>query len=233
MNIACIIPARGGSKGIPKKNIIDFCGKPLIAHSIIQSKKSKYIKEVYVSSDSEEILKISEDFGAKPIKRPDEISLDNSSSEESIKHAINEILKIEKYDCIVFLQATSPIRETKDIDNAIEKLINGNFDSVFSSCELEDFLIWKKVNGGLESLNYDYKNRKRRQDSEKQFVENGSVYCFKIEGFIENNNRLFGKIGNSIMENWKMFEIDSIEDLDLCSYIFEKKILLDVSRLRD
>jgi CMP-N,N'-diacetyllegionaminic acid synthase len=232
MKIACIIPARGGSKGIPNKNIIDFCGKPLIAHSILQCKNSKYIQEVFVSSDSEEILEIAKNFGAKKINRPENISLDNSPSEECLTHAIMEIQKEKKYDYIVFLQATSPIREPKDIDNTIEKLISDNLDSVFSSCELEDFLIWKKNKKNLESLNYDYKNRKRRQDSEKQYVENGSIYSFKVDGFLKNNNRLFGKIGNSLMENWKMFEIDTIEDLELCSYIFKKKILTNVSRLR-
>ena len=85
-------------------------------------------------------------------------------------------------------------------------------------------LIWKTNGENLESVNYDYKNRKRRQDSEKQFVENGSIYVFKKEGFITHNNRLFGKIGLSLMESWKMFEIDSYEDLDLCEIIFENKI---------
>ena len=85
-------------------------------------------------------------------------------------------------------------------------------------------LIWKLDGEDLKSVNYDYKNRKRRQDSEKQYVENGSIYVFKKDGFMVNNNRLFGKIGLSLMESWKMFEIDSFEDLELCEIIFENKI---------
>jgi len=222
MKILCIIPARGGSKGIPKKNIIEFAGKPLISHSINQALNSKYITDVVVSSDSDEILEVSKLYGATTLKRPEELSTDTSSSESALIHTIKTLNK--DYDYIVFLQATSPLRTTKDIDNSIESLINNNLDSVFSASILEDMLIWKSNNDSLESVNYDYKNRKRRQDSEIQYVENGSIYVFKKEGFIENNNRLFGKIGLSLMDGWKMFEIDSLEDLELCELIFKNKL---------
>lgn len=222
MKVLCIIPARGGSKGIPKKNIINFVGQPLISHSITQSLKSKYITDVVVSSDSDEILKISETYGVIALKRPDEISTDTSSSESALIHTIETLNG--NYDYVVFLQATSPLRTTEDIDNCIETLINNNLDSVFSASILEDMLIWKLSNETLESVNYDYKNRKRRQDSEIQYVENGSIYVFKKEGFIKNKNRLFGKIGLSLMDSWKMFEIDSLEDLELCELIFKNKL---------
>lgn len=222
MKILCIIPARGGSKGIPKKNIIEFAGKPLISYSINQAINSKYITDVVVSSDSDEILEVSKLYGATTLKRPEELSTDTSSSESALIHTIKTLNK--DYDYIVFLQATSPLRTTKDIDNCIESLINNNLDSVFSASILEDMLIWKSNNDSLESVNYDYKNRKRRQDSEIQYVENGSIYVFKKEGFIENNNRLFGKIGLSLMDGWKMFEIDSLEDLELCELIFKNKL---------
>ena len=222
MKILCIIPARGGSKGIPKKNIIEFAGKPLISHSINQAINSKYITDVVVSSDSDEILEVSKFYGATTLKRPEELSTDTSSSESALIHTIKTLNK--DYDYIVFLQATSPLRTTKDIDNCIESLINNNLDSVFSASILEDMLIWKSNSNSFESVNYDYKNRKRRQDSEIQYVENGSIYVFKKEGFIENNNRLFGKIGLSLMDGWKMFEIDSLEDLELCELIFKNKL---------
>jgi CMP-N,N'-diacetyllegionaminic acid synthase len=220
MKIVCIIPARGGSKGIPKKNIINFANKSLIGHSIKQALESKLIDEVYVSSDCDEILQISKNYGSKIIKRPEQLSTDTSSSESALLHAIENI----DCDYVVFLQATSPIRTTQDIDKCIMTLIKGGLDSVFSASILEDMLIWKTNGENLESVNYDYKNRKRRQDSEKQFVENGSIYVFKKEGFITHKNRLFGKIGLSLMESWKMFEIDSMEDLELCEIIFENKL---------
>jgi len=229
MKILCIIPARGGSKGIPKKNIINFVDKPLISHSIIQSLNSKYITNVVVSSDSDEILELSKSYGATPLKRPTDLSLDTSSSESALLHTIETIT--DDYEYIVFLQATSPLRTTEDIDKCIETLVSNDLDSVFSASILEDMLIWKSTNNTFKSVNYDYKNRKRRQDSEIQYVENGSIYVFKKDGFIKNNNRLFGKIGLSLMESWKMFEIDSLEDLELCEIIFKNKFIWDTKTL--
>lgn len=222
MKILSIIPARGGSKGIPKKNIIEFDEQPLISYSIKQAKGSRFITDIVVSSDSDEILKIAEHYGAIGIKRPQELSTDTSTSESAILHVIENIGK--KYDLIVFLQVTSPLRTTEDIDNCIETLLKNNYDSLFSANLLEDMLIWRQNKNNLESYNYDYKNRKRRQDSENQFVENGSIYVFSVSGFIENKNRLFGKKGLSLMENWKMFEIDSFEDLHFCELIYINKL---------
>jgi N-acylneuraminate cytidylyltransferase len=223
--IIAIIPARGGSKGIPKKNIIDFCGKPLLAWSIEHAKNSARVNAVYVSTDDKEITQVSQKYGVEVIRRPKEISGDFSPAEEALKHVIDEIYKKnpEKIDYVVFLQATSPLRETKDIDNAIEKIISSGADSLFSGAEIGDFYIWRKNENQLESLNYDYKNRKRRQDFGEQFVENGSIYIFKPEVLFKYNNRLGGKIVISEMESWKSFEIDDLEDLDFCQKLYQIK----------
>ena len=226
-NIIAIIPARGGSKGIPKKNIIDFCGKPLLAWTIEQTKRSEKINTIYVSTDDKEIASVSEQYGAKVIWRPEEISGDFASSEEALKHALGEICGKNPIhiDYVVFLQATSPLRETKDVDNAINKIISENADSLFSGAELGDFLIWEKDGDQFRSLNYDYKNRGRRQEFKGQFVENGSIYVFKPEILLEYNNRLGGKIVVSEMEFWKSFEVDDLESLEFCKDIFEAKNL--------
>lgn len=223
--IIAIIPARGGSKGILKKNIVDFCGKPLIAWTIERAKESKYIDEIYVSTDDKDIASVSEKYGAKIIWRPKEISGDFSPSEDALKHAISEIYKKNprKIDYVVFLQATSPLREAKDIDNAIDKIIAEKSDALFSGAELGDFYIWRKIKSKLESVNYDYKNRKRRQDFEKQFVENGSIYIFKPEILFKYNNHLAGKISISEMEFWKSFEADNLETLKFCEELFKIK----------
>ena len=163
LNIVCIIPARGGSKGIPKKNIIDVCGKPLVAWSIEQALGSKYLtNNVFVSSDDDKILDIASSFGANKIKRPHDISSDTASSESSLIHAISIIEgRNKKVDLVVFLQATSPLRQSIDIDNAIEEFINKEVDSLFSASQLEDFFIWTyDENRVLKSLNYDFINRK-------------------------------------------------------------------------
>ncbi len=225
-NIIAVIPARGGSKRIPGKNIINFCGKPLLAWSIEQVKASSKISSLYVSTDNEEIVSVAKQYGAKVINRPKEIAGDEATSEEALKHAINEIRKenSSKIDYVVCLQATSPLRETGDIDNAIETIQRENADSLFSAAEIGDFLIWREREGGsLESLNYDYKNRKRGQEFEKQLVENGSFYVLRPEVLFKYNNRLGGKITVSLMEFWKSFEIDEPDDLKFVEELFKLK----------
>lgn len=217
--IVSIILARGGSKGIPNKNIIDINGKPLIAWSIEQSKNSNLIDETYVSSDSEEILKIAKQFGAKTIIRPSYLARDTSTSEDALLHAIENILDI---DVVVFLQPTSPIRHTSDIDNAITFFINNQYDSLFSASKLEDYCIWEQNNNKFESINFNYRDRKRRQDKKIQYLENGSIYIFKPETLIKYNNRLGENIGISLMEFWKSYEIDNIHDIEICEFYLKK-----------
>jgi CMP-N,N'-diacetyllegionaminic acid synthase len=228
MNIVCIIPARGNSKEIIDKNIINFCGKPLIAWSIEQALASNHITNVYVSSDSDKILNISIEYGAKEIKRPDILAQDESSSEEALVHAINEIERSDgnKIDLVVFLQGTSPLRSLEDIDEAINLFIKNNLDSLFSACDLKDLMVWKNVDSKLTSINYDYKNRERRQDMQKQYGENGSIYLFKPKIIRESMNRLGGKIGTYVMDAWKIHEIDNKEDIGICEYFMNIKELV-------
>ena len=153
MKIVAIIPARGGSKGIFRKNIVNFSGEPLVSWTIQQVKRSKYVDSVYVSSDDDEILNISREYGASIIKRPKNISGDFATSESSIGHFLQQV---DDVDIVLFLQATSPLRETKDIDKAVEKFIEGNYDSMFSATELQDFFIWTIKNDQLKSYNYEY-----------------------------------------------------------------------------
>ncbi len=225
-NIICIIPARGGSKGIPKKNLIDFCGKPLLAWSIFQAKHTNLVKEVYVSSDDDEILCAAKGFGAKTIKRPIEFATDTATSESVLIHAINEIeINSGKIDYVVFLQATSPLRTSEDIDNAAIKLITESGDSLFSMCLLDDYCIWSSKDEQLYSMTYDYENRGRRQDKKPLFLENGSIYIFKPEIIKSNNNRLGGKVIMYQMEFWKSFEIDTQETLRICNTIMKEYLL--------
>ena len=134
-----IIPARGGSKRLPRKNLLDLCGKPLIAWSIESALKSKYISKVIVSSDDEEILQISLNFGATVIKRPDELASDTATTFDAIEHTIKSL---EKYDYVVLLQPTSPLRDEKHIDKAIELLEEKDADAIISVCEVEHSPLW-------------------------------------------------------------------------------------------
>ena len=222
--IVAIIPARGGSKGIPKKNIVDFCGRPLLAWSILQSKASRYVDDVYVSTDDADIAAVARAYGANVIDRPKEISGDTATSESALMHAVERIEKEgTSIRLIVFLQATSPLREPKDIDNAVHTLLQEKADSLFSAAEIGDLYIWKKEKGGFKSFNYDYKNRKRRQDYGEQYAENGSIYVFTPDVLRAHNNRLGKKITISYMDLWKTFEIDTGHGLEFCQSLFQLK----------
>ena len=214
MKIISIIPARGGSKGLLHKNIKLLDGKPLLSYSIEQSLDSIVDKTV-VTTDDKEIANIAREYGASVIMRPDYLATDTALTEPVIEH----VLKIEKPDISVLLQPTSPIRGVNDIDNVI-KLI-GKYDSVFSVCKNTRF-IWRRNNGKLMSLNYDYKDRKRRQELSLEYIENGSIYAFKTRQFLADNNRICGNNGIYVMSIEHSFEIDSHFDFWLCKQLMKR-----------
>jgi len=221
---AAIILARGGSKGIPGKNIIDFCGKPLLAWSIIQAIGAKSVTSTWVSSDDPEILEVATEYGAKTIARPDDISVDTASSESGWLHAIetleNEGLAI---DLVVGLQATSPLRESSDIDRAVDDYRGQDCDSLLSVAPFNDFLIWEPDDAGAHrSVNYDYRHRGRRQDRKEQLHENGSIYLFTPTVLRTHNNRLGDRVGVSLKPMWKSFQIDEEDDLHVCAAVMRK-----------
>jgi len=229
MNIEAIVLARGGSKGIPGKNIIEFCGLPLLVWTLEQCSSANFVENIWVSSDSEEILRVATEYGAQTILRPDELSGDFSTSESAWLHAIDYIeSNHQRVDIVVGPQVTSPLRESSDIDKGIRKFIENGYDSMFSTTTIEDLFIWAEgSNGELESSNYDYKNRARRQDLRPQYIENGSFYIFKPQILRKYHNRLGGNIGFIEMEFWKMFEIDVVSDLKMCGLLMNEYLLGD------
>ena len=225
MKANVIIPARAGSKGIKNKNIIDFCGKPLIAWSIEQALLSENVSEVFVSTDGEDIATVSEKYGAKVIWRPDELASDTASSEDALLHAQKEMDVANPREITVFLQATSPIRRKHDIDDAICEFRDGRLDSLFSATILEDYCIWKKEDNKYSSMSYDYKSRGRRQDRKPLFLENGSIYIYKPSVLYEYKNRLGGNIGIYEMPFSCSYEIDSYSDISICETFMKREIL--------
>jgi N-acylneuraminate cytidylyltransferase len=220
--ILAIIPARGGSKGIPRKNIRLVAGKPLITHTIEQSLHSKLTDRTIVSTDSETIKSISEQYSAEVIERPKDLAGDTVSSELVIEHAIN-VLNEGGFnpDIIVFLQCTSPLRRENDIDDAIKLLFNEGYDSVFSVTKNRHF-IWRGDKDHLTAL-FDYKNRPRRQDRNPEYIENGSIYVFRREIFKTEKNRICGKRGIYVMPYEYSFEIDEPFDFWLCEQIIKRR----------
>lgn len=221
MNIV-VIPARGGSKGIPKKNLIRLLGKPLLAWSIESAVAAEHIDDVYVSSDDEEILEVATSYGAKVIERPAEISNDLASSESVWLHAIDVLNSKAIYpDTLVALQATSPIRSSSDIDSALALFSSGKFDSLLGATASRDVFFWRKKNDVVEPINYNPLFRKRRQDIEEKFIENGSIYIFKVSAFKETKVRVFGKTGIYEMDKYKSFQIDDSSDIIICESILK------------
>lgn len=220
-NVA-IIPARGGSKSVPRKNIMPFCGRPLIAWSIEQAKRAHSIHDVYVTSDDLAILKVAIEYGAKGIIRPDEFATDEATSESALSHALNQIE--QEVSLVAFIQATSPLRTPQDIDNAIYSLKNAGADSLFSMCKLDNYCIWMEKGGQLRSVNFDFQNRQRRQLREPSYLENGNIFVFKPEILRRYGNRLGGKIAMYEMPFWKSYEIDSPEDIEIVEYYFKKYV---------
>lgn len=223
MKNVAIIPARGGSKGIPRKNVKDFCGKPLLAWSILQAKKSPAIDSVWVTSDDDEILAETEKWGGKPIRRPEALSGDKATSESAWLHAIDTVeAALGPCGAVVGMQCTSPLREARDLNNGLKIFADQGLDSMFSGAVIGDFYIWQRSKAGvLESFNYDWTKRKRRQDFADQYVENGSFYIFKPGLMRATNNRLGGKIGVAPMEFWKSFELDTLENWKMCEFLMK------------
>lgn len=212
--VLAIIPARGGSKGIPKKNIIDLAGKPLIAWTIEASYCSKYITKTIVSSDSDEILEVAKNHNSNILKRPDELATDISSSEIVVKHAIENME--EKFDYIVLLQPTSPLRDTTDIDCAFENLFCSNATALISVCEYDNKILKAfKENefGYIEGISNNKYPFMRRQDLPKTYISNGAIYIIKVDEFLKNNSFLTDKTISFVMSETKSFDIDTEEDL--------------------
>jgi N-acylneuraminate cytidylyltransferase len=217
MPVIAIIPARGGSKGIPRKNLLPLAGKPLLAHSILQARQTPTITRVVVSTDDQEIAAVAREWDAEVILRPSEISGDRASSESALLHALDFLKHKEGYDpgFVVFLQATSPIRRPGEIQAAIEALRRENADSLFSACRVEGFT-WRLRNGSVAPVNYDPAKRPLRQELlEEIWEENGSLYIFKPFVLREFNSRLGGKIVLHPMSRLDSFQIDEPGDFEL------------------
>ena len=224
-NIICIIPARGGSKGIPRKNVCKVAGMPLVAYSIEHAMASKYVQRVFVSTEDEEIAETAKLYGAEIIHRPPELASDSATSESALLHALDwyRFCIGKDPDLIVFLQATSPIRRPEDIDKAIENLVSSGADSLLSVSEFHGFLWSRGVDGNWQTDNYSPQKRPMRQDLPLQYKENGSLYIFKPWVLRSLNCRLGGKIELYPMDALCSLDIDRPEDLELCQLLLERK----------
>lgn len=223
-----IILARGGSKGIKNKNLRKINKKPLIYWSIKQCLNSKKVRETWLSSDSSKILDYAKRNGVKIIKRPKKYASSNSSSESAWLHAVTFLEKKKiRFNSVLGIQPTSPIRGKKDFDNAINFFYTNKLDSLFSSTIIRDFFYWEKNKKNFLA-NYNYQLRKPRQKIKEKFLENGSFYIFNKDKFKIKKNRLFEKIGTYVQENYKSFQLDEIHDYYILESIMSNKKIKDI-----
>ena len=199
-----VIPARGGSKGIPRKNVKQINGKPLIVWTIEAAKESKMLDSYVVSTEDEEIAATSREYGVDVIERPPELATDEATTLSVLQHAVEKI----PCDSIVLLQATSPIRRGGLIDECIREFLDNEYDSLATG------FTCKCVEYG--------KNNLRRQDVQGFFYDDGNVYVIKAD-LVRSGERYGNKIGKKIISRWENIEIDDEFDFWLVERILEKR----------
>mgnify|MGYP001299510938 FL=1 len=228
MNVLCTICARGGSKGVKNKNIKNINGKPLISYSINQAKKSKIFNEIVVSTDSKLISKISKNFKAESwFLRPKNLSNDKSEKIHSIRHALitSEKYFNKKYDYIVDLDASSPLRSIEDIKKSFKKFINTNSSNLVTLCESRKnpyfnmIEIKKNVLKKVKKLN---KKVVRRQDAPKVYEMNASIYIWSRKTLLSDMKIINNRTSYYIMPYNRSIDIDNIDDFNYVNYLMKK-----------
>lgn len=207
MKVVSVILARGGSKGIPHKNIIDVNGKPLLHYTATASKNSN-TDETWVSTDCTKIKDVALDLGCRVIDRPTDISGDNSKSDEALVHFAMNV----DFDILVFIQPTSPLLQANDINRGLNKMYG--YDSVFSVTEEHWVPRWDKNN---KPIDWNINNRPMRQHVEETYVENGAFYITTKDQLLESKLRYGGDIGTVKMPLYRSFQVDTHDDLKLVS----------------
>jgi CMP-N,N'-diacetyllegionaminic acid synthase len=215
-----VIPARGGSKGIPDKNIIDVNGKPLIQYSIEAAQQSKYIDKIFVSTDSEKIANVAIKCGINvPFLRPKELATDTSKTIDVLVDLVNRFKEQNEYfDYLVLLQPTQPLRQYFHIDQAIEKIVNTNVNSLVSVSKVKDHPILVRTideDGLLHNL-INTNSTVRRQDFQDFYKVNGAIYINKLDETFNLNTSLNDNKLAFIMDEKYDLDIDNMLDLKIC-----------------
>ena len=227
--LLAIIPARKNSKRIKNKNIINLNDKPLISYTIEESLKSKFIDRVVVSTDDKRISKICKKYGIVVDKlRPSNLSMDTSKTIDVVIYELKKLIKRDEiYEYVILLQPTSPFRTKKNIDNAIEMLLEKKAKSIISVCEIDHPIEWvNKLNKNLSMTNFINKNDlgKRSQDFDKNYKVNGAIYLAETNELIKQNTFfLKNKSYAYIMNEWESIDIDHKIDLDFVNFLIKGK----------
>ncbi len=215
MSVTAVIPARGGSKQVPRKNLMPVGGVPLVARAIATALATEGIDRVVVSTDDSEIAELAREHGAQVVDRPRALASDTASSESALLHALDELGDVE---VLVFLQATSPFIDPVELATAVARVRSGEQDVVFSAFETYAFL-WQQTPSGAVGVNHDLSVRPRRQDREPHYQETGAFYVLNAAGFREAKHRFFGRVGIQEVAERAALEIDTLEQAELAQTI--------------
>lgn len=225
MNIVAVVPARGGSKGIPLKNIQPLCGRPLLSFTIEAAKQAGFEGNIFVSTDSKEIAKVALAYGAKVINRPANISGDKASTEAVLLHAVESIQKEigKDLDYILTLPPTSPLRKGRTIKNFLDYFlkINNRYDAMLSLTETkQDF--WVKEDG-FRRLFADAP--RRRQDRKPLYVENSAIYITKVGSLKKTHSILGQNCTGFVIDELEAVDINGPNDIKWAQFVLEQKLL--------
>ncbi|MHA7733114.1 acylneuraminate cytidylyltransferase family protein [Nitrosopumilus sp. S6] len=226
LKIISIIPVRGGSKGIPMKNLKILNKKPLLYYTINNSLQSKYVDRTIVSTENDELSRYAKKIGAEVIPRPKKLSLDKSPTEPVMLHTLEFLKKNENYipDVIILLQNTSPFRTVKHIDEAFDLFFKQRYDSVLSGVSSSE-LIWINKNKSSFPINYNPTKRPQRQNIKSIYFENGAIYITKYKNFLKSKCRISGKTGIFVMPKKNSIEIDEPHDLTQARKMIKQKLV--------
>jgi len=213
-----VIPARGGSKGVKRKNIRDLDGRPLIAFTIDAARMSSAVDRVVVSTDDQEIADIAAATGAEvPFIRPAELARDDTPTEPVLTHALNEL--DEEFDQFVLLQPTSPLRTANHVTEAVEKYTSSEATSLLSVHQSKNYR-WQYTAEGAEQINFGG-DRSRRQDKQPEFAENGAIYITDVEAYLQTENLMYGQTELYKISERSAVDIDTPFDLWLAEQILQ------------
>lgn len=220
-----IIPARGGSKGIPRKNILPLAGKPLLAHTIEQARCAQTVGRVVVSTDDAEIAAVAQSYGAQVVRRPAAISGDTAPSEAALLHTVEHLQQTEGGvpDLLVFLQCTAPLTRAEDIDGAVRAMLAENADSALAVTPFHYFLWRQGETGDAVGINHDKQVRLLRQQRSPQYRETGAIYVMRTAGFLKARHRFFGKTTLYVMPAERCLEIDEPIDFQMAEWLMQQQ----------
>ncbi|MFB6139897.1 MAG: acylneuraminate cytidylyltransferase family protein [Halosimplex sp.] len=217
-----LIPCRGGSKGIRRKNVQPVAGEPLLAHTVRASLDADGVDRTVVSTDDDEIAEAAQEAGADvPFARPAELATDEAPTEPVIEHAL-EYLRDEAgetYDTVVLLQATSPLRNATHVDEALARYDSEGADSLVAVSEDHSYR-WRRTGDGAERINYD--SRTRRQEKEPEYVESGALYAVDAAQFLETGDLQVGRTALYVLDDVAAFDIDEPFELWLADKILRE-----------